>query len=656
MKYMTKYLSLGLLYSAIALFGGDCDSASVVTTWAPITVGQNLYTQYHKLIFPEGIDDECGIDNKCNNLLFAYDLSVTYRYMQSRNSSQISQSLWGSENLVFQGSDIQSRSENGLIAEYFGMGSDTNGYISLCPKMRNQVIDFQLAFSGASFWAQVNLPLTYSKWSLSSTCNAPAMQGVYGIKNLDGASISLNYPASGGGEIANEVFAATADNFFYGDDSSTKNNSFVDAIASNDFTNVDTDNPAIDNINVNWNNKNEPIEIGHLNMALYGVFDASGLNEKSGSTNVTFSASEVLAAPDYVKALNGYTFGMVSQRNNNLFNFNLCGVWRLADIPIMLGYDFYKSDVRHLGIYLKFVIPTGTKINQDFLKYVLSPVIGNGHHIELGIGLTGHANIWACDASSFSIYGDGYIDYMCGTKQVRTFDLPNQPMSRYALVYVLEGGQSSDYSMTNTMSPVGDINLYEGNVNGARGEFILDFVWSCKNLECGIGYAFSGQSQERISNKSCVQQANNNFFGLVGNTLQQEFGVGPMVSGNKDLKTAKFSLEKYDGTTTMPKSNFFYLGQTGNISSVASGENAIYSYGEDTLLEDAAFILPNIKNNCSGLMNSQILNRIFCHIDYIWRDCIWQPEIGLVGSFGFVPQDSPTANYWDIGARVGFAF
>jgi hypothetical protein len=92
-------------------------------------------------------------------------------------------------------------------------------------------------------------------------------------------------------------------------------------------------------------------------------------------------------------------------------------------------------------------------------------------------------------------------------------------------------------------------------------------------------------------------------------------------------------------------------------SSVDAGTNAAYSYGNsDIVLSEAAFQLPALDGNCSGLMSCQVLNRIFGHIDYVWSDCAWQPEVGIVGSIGFVPAGKPTANYWDLGARVGFAF
>lgn len=685
MKYITKYLSLGLLLSTAGIIGGCCPATPAVggcapirTTWVPITVGQNLYTQYHKLMFPEGFEEYEMYDD-CSACSWAVDLSATYRFTQSRNGAQIAQALWGSNTLTFQGAEVgDARSNNALIAEYFGMGPDTDGSITMCPRLRNQVIDFQLAISGAKFWAQINLPVTYAKWSLTPNCGAPAFQGTYGTSNLDGAEVVLNYPQAGGMSVAGNALAVTASPvFFNGGDQQSATNSFLGAMAENtDLVNVGIDQAYIEitpqltyfdptnGATGTGGTLQGNLQLGIVEMGLYGAFDNGGVAENTGVTSATFTTSDVLAASNPVKALGGYTFGMVQKRNFNLFNFNPCGKWQLADIPIMIGYDFCKSDASHLGAYLKFVIPTGTQINPCLLQYVLNPVIGNGRHFEFGIGLSGHANLWVCDNSSFGVYGDGYIDYMYGACQTRTFDLPNQPMSRYALAYPLQGDANNEYSIGNTMQAIGDVNLYQGNVNATRGEFMLDFIWACHNWEVGLGYAFTGQTAEKMNCNSCISSPSTNAYALVGEALQQSFGVGPISPANATDANGTINIAAYNNTmppaggSLYPQADFFYLGSTDQAAKVSQGENAAYVYGADTALQDAAFSLSanDQAGNCSGLMNAQVLNKIFGHIDYVWRDCAWQPEIGIVGSVGFVPSGKPTANYWDLGARIGFAF
>jgi hypothetical protein len=89
-------------------------------------------------------------------------------------------------------------------------------------------------------------------------------------------------------------------------------------------------------------------------------------------------------------------------------------------------------------------------------------------------------------------------------------------------------------------------------------------------------------------------------------------------------------------------------------SSCSVSTNGAYDAGSEQTAGDGAYItLPDF-GNCSGLMDRQILNRIFAHIDYIWRDCCWQPEFGILGSIGFGSANTP--KYWDVGARFGVSF
>jgi len=186
-----------LLSSVEMLVAGNCcptnvpaGCAPIRTTWVPITIGQNLYTQYHKLLFPEGFD-EWESEDDCKKCGVAFDFSATYRFVQSANACQIAQALWGAQNLIFQGADVDTRAKNALVAEYFGMGPGTDAGVTFCPRLRNQVVDFQLAISGAKFWAQINLPLTWAKWQVTKTCGAPSVTGNYDTGDLDGDTVTL---------------------------------------------------------------------------------------------------------------------------------------------------------------------------------------------------------------------------------------------------------------------------------------------------------------------------------------------------------------------------------------------------------------------------------------------------------------------------------
>ena len=55
-----------------------------------------------------------------------------------------------------------------------------------------------------------------------------------------------------------------------------------------------------------------------------------------------------------------------------------------ADLRVVLGWNFLQDDDYHLGLNIQAAAPTGTKREGT---YVMQPVVGNGHHWELGGGL-----------------------------------------------------------------------------------------------------------------------------------------------------------------------------------------------------------------------------------------------------------------------------
>ena len=54
-------------------------------------------------------------------------------------------------------------------------------------------------------------------------------------------------------------------------------------------------------------------------------------------------------------------------------------------------------------------------------------------------------------------------------------------------------------------------------------------------------------------------------------------------------------------------------------------------------------------------MEGQILNRLFGKLEYTWES-LYQPTVGIVGSYGFTTKKYFTANYWDLGLYVGCTF
>jgi hypothetical protein len=371
--------------------------------------------------------------------------------------------------------------------------------------------------------------------------------------------------------------------------------------------------------------------------------------------------------------LDGYIFGDLAERLYNKFDFdtNSCGQkYKLADIHVIFGYDFSKKEYHHIGAYLKAIFPTGTKIDQDYATYVFQPMIGNGRHLEIGGGLSGHLTFWNCDDKSLNINVDGYISHIFKTSSFRTFDLKDKPMSRYALMKTIQE-DSDTFDYTGDLVVASDLNNQCLNILGdMKGETIIDLIYSQCNWEFGIGYAFFGKTKEEFG---CLKPDKFNdpniFYGLKGihgtNLLSLS---NPQQEPDPDAPTVIIPPKAYDEKnpitfTTTPESLEVYRPT----SLIIDSNNYIdtqdmYTWDDNAHDGDASadnnaedlYSLPS--PNRSGLMDGQVLNKLFSHIDYIWEDCDFAPTIGIVGSVSFTPNNHKSVKFWDLGARIGCSF
>ncbi len=71
----------------------------------------------------------------------------------------------------------------------------------------------------------------------------------------------------------------------------------------------------------------------------------------------------------------------------------------VADIDIMLGYNFLKKESYHIGLNIGISIPTGKEPTGD---YMFEPIYGS-KHFGLGGGLTAAARIWGDEDHNFKL-------------------------------------------------------------------------------------------------------------------------------------------------------------------------------------------------------------------------------------------------------------
>lgn len=407
------------------------------------------------------------------------------------------------------------------------------------------------------------------------------------------------------------------------------------------------------------------------------------------------------AAGSFSEAMSGkFNFNNTLSRAYGNLNFNtdqMTETWNLSDILLWLGYDAYCDKKKHLGLYLKMVIPTGTLINQEWLTYAFAPVVGNGHHFEFGGGLSAHYDF--CQNNNLSLQAkiDGYITHVFSTTQTRWFDKLNLPMSRYAILKQLQFTGNSGMNALNDNYDLQQLN-YLGNINTAnleisndmRAEAIAELHLAYCLFSASVGYAFSGLTADKINqceqpliNTTNEEQPNSISYGFKGNAPLSTVVVTNINRHNETFTpddnkdTDGITPQNYplaaiynpDGSPTLTtelmvkssadvtiggNSGAYFYGNTTNQQEVPEGEDPATTYTGPT--SNDLFSLPSITaENQSGLMKGQILNRLFGKLEYTWEN-LYQPTVGIVGSYGFTTKKYFTANYWDLGLYVGCTF
>lgn len=203
----------------------------------------------------------------------------------------------------------------------------------------------------------------------------------------------------------------------------------------------------------------------------------------------------------------------------------------LSDIQIAFGWNMVNAEAYHFGINVRTSIPTGTIPKGIFL---FEPIIGNGHHWELGIGLSGHAVTWYCnDEWMMGIYGDLNVTHLFGTHQRRSFDfLRHGSGSRYILLQ--EMGNPVVDGVTVAGAPIA--TQYHGTIFPAinattlgcdvsiavQVDLALMLTWQHEYVNFDIGYNLWGRSAEKIQCRECFP---NNRFAFKGDA--QVYGFVP---------------------------------------------------------------------------------------------------------------------------------
>ncbi len=189
-----------------------------------------------------------------------------------------------------------------------------------------------------------------------------------------------------------------------------------------------------------------------------------------------------------------------------------------AEPQIAIGWNFVNTPCQHLGINLRGSIPAGTRSEAI---YLFEPILGNGHHPELGAGFTGHWLLWEKDGQqTVEIFADINLTHLFSSRQRRSFDLinpidpTNVEFKGFATRYILAKEFNAIGQYTGNMLPVIDITTLECDVSAAiQVDAAIMVSYEYCNYTADLGYDVWFRSREMISNRDTIP---NNRYALKG--------------------------------------------------------------------------------------------------------------------------------------------
>ena len=353
---------------------------------------------------------------------------------------------------------------------------------------------------------------------------------------------------------------------------------------------------------------------------------------------------------------------------------------RLSDIRFALGWNFWQDEDYHVGLGILAAIPTGNRVND---KLIFQPMVGNGHHWELGGKLTTHYIFWENDSCTKRVgfYCDVDVTYMFQAHQYRVFDLYERGNnSRYMLASVMTSTVLDNLEGNTTPSTVGGgvfnppalgyinatsqfINIFVPVANLAAQQvkvsqmFQIDatgmFSYTHGNLTWDIGYNFWSTGCEIIKpcRKNIALFQGNNTYALKGDAnvigFDAENSTGGLLNP-VNLSATESKATIYSGTNYPLIPNPSALAQTN-----AYIDNAQYAFGDSTggfnnntlvysptapvavgnqtrtsilngtslpITRPGSIFLSNKDVDVDGAQVSGLSNKIFTHISYSWED------------------------------------
>lgn len=183
----------------------------------------------------------------------------------------------------------------------------------------------------------------------------------------------------------------------------------------------------------------------------------------------------------------------------------------LADIELKVGYEWLNSDCCFFESYAGILFPTGNRPNA---RYMFEPILGHNRHYGMLFGTSGIFEFRNCQNDcNFALAIDYNGLYLTEGLERRSFDLKNNPWSRYMPVYLNQDQAIYAYNLADPVKKLiystPGINVFTKDMFVTPGlvtTFNTALIYHQRCLEAEIGYNFYARDAETVRLACCWQE------------------------------------------------------------------------------------------------------------------------------------------------------
>ena len=165
----------------------------------------------------------------------------------------------------------------------------------------------------------------------------------------------------------------------------------------------------------------------------------------------------------------------------------------VADIDIILGYDFLAKEEFHASINLGLSIPTGNKPDG---KRVFQAIVGNGQYVGFGAGLDLGACFWGEEGEGgVRVHGALNYRYLFESREKRTLGIKGQQYGQYELL-----GTVNNPAAAAPLIPAANVTTLNVNVTpGSQVDAIIALGYGMWGLTFDVGYNLLDRKSTRLN-------------------------------------------------------------------------------------------------------------------------------------------------------------